>query len=140
MTEGKILFAAVRLSEVGVVLVGILFAAAAVGKWKKRIAFRVMAWSCALGGVTPFLIFATSMFINAHGLSVRNTFERFTLVLWPSSIGLMGLEGPGPIVFKLLFVAVLVLMNMGLYGLVGVCIGFAWQKFRFQKTAISGGI
>jgi hypothetical protein len=137
MTEGEILFAAVRLSEVGVVLVGILFVVAAVGKWKKRIAFRVMAWSSGLGGVTPF---ATSMFINAHGLSVRNTFERFSLVLWPSSIGLMGLEGPGPIVFKLLFVAVLVLMNMGLYGLVGVCIGFAWQKFGFQKAAINGGI
>jgi hypothetical protein len=140
MTEGEILFAMVRLSEVGVVLVGILFAAAALGKWKKRLAFRVMVWSSAAGGVIPFVVYAISMFINAHAPSVRNIFEEFVLVLWPSSIGLMGLEGPGPVVFKLMSVAVLVLMNVGLYGVVGVCIGFVWQKFRVQRDAISGEI
>jgi hypothetical protein len=139
MTEGEILFATVRLSEVGIVLVGLLFAAAALGKWEKRIAFRVMAWSSAAGGVIPFLILATSRFVG-HGLIVRNIFERFMLVLWPSSIGLMGLDGPSPTVFKLLVVAVLVLMNMGLYGLVGVCIGFGWQRFSFKKDTISEGI
>jgi hypothetical protein len=140
MTEGDILLVANRLSEAGVVVVGILFAAAAVGRWKKRIAFKVMAWSSAVGGVLPFVIYPIWIFINAHGLSARNIFEVFVLVLWPSSIGLMGLAGPGPMVLKLISVAVLVLMNMGLYGLVGVCIGFVWQKFRFQGDAISGGI
>jgi hypothetical protein len=140
MTEGEILLAMVRLSEVGVVLVGILFAAAALGKWEKRLAFRVMAWSSAAGGIIPFVIYPIWILVNAHFLSVKNVFEKFVLVLWPSSIGLMGLEGPGPIILELLFVAVLVLLNVGLYGLVGVCIGFAWQKFRFQKDAMSEGI
>jgi hypothetical protein len=136
MTESEIILAAVRLSEVGVILVGILFAAAAFGKWKKRLAFRVMAWFSAVGGIIPFLILATSRII-ADDPSARNIFERFVVALWPSSIGLMGTDGPGPIVFKLLVVAILVLMNIGLYGLVGVCIGFVWQRFRFKRDTIS---
>jgi hypothetical protein len=129
MTEVDILLVATWLSAAGVVVVGILFVAAALEKWKKRMAFRVMAWSSAVGGVIPFVIYPIGIFVNAHFLSLKNVFEEFLLVLWPTSILLMGLEGPGPIFFKLLFVAVLVLMNVGLYGLVGVCIGFAWQKF-----------
>jgi hypothetical protein len=125
----------VRLSEVGVVLVGILFAAAALGKWKRRTAFRVMAWFSAAGATIPFVIYPIWIFVNAHlGLRVKVVFEDFALTLWPSSIGLMGLEGPGPAVFKLLFVAVLVLMNMGLYGLIGLCIGCLWQKLESAMT------
>jgi hypothetical protein len=139
MTEGEILFAAVRLSEVGVILVGILFVAAALGKWKKHLAFRVMVRSCVAGGLIPFAVYPISMLIGAHSLNARNIFERFVVVLWPSSIGLLGLDGPGAIILKLMFVAVLILMNMGLYGLIGVCIGFVCQRFRFKGAMISGG-
>jgi hypothetical protein len=141
MTGTKILFAAIRLSEIGVVLVGILFAAAALGKWKKRLAFRFMAWSSAAGAAIPFVICPIWMFVNTHfDLRAKVVFEDLALALWRSSILLMGLEGPGPIVLKLLFVAALVLMNMGLYGLVGICVGFAWQRFRSQTGSISGEI
>ena len=118
-----------RLAIVGVMTVALMWFAAALGKWKRGRAFRAMAWSSALGGAFPFLIFPIWTYVNAHlSLGAQVGFQGIVIVLWPSSIGLMGLEAPGTVVSKFLSVAVLVLMNAGLYGLLGLCIGLVWQK------------
>jgi hypothetical protein len=117
----SLLFMANRLAIAGVLIVAVLWLAAALGRWKKGIAFRAMVWSSIVGGAIPLLFYAI-------WASTAIGFGPIVLVLWPSSIALMGLDSPGNVVSKLFAVATLVLMNAGLYGLMGLCIGFVWQR------------
>jgi hypothetical protein len=124
-----LLFIANRLALIGVLTVAVVWSAVALGKCKKGVAFRAMAWSSGAGGVIPVLIFPVWIYFNARlGLGARVRFESAVTVLWPGSIALMGLDSSGNLVFKLLAIAVLVLMNAGLYGLLGLCVGLVWQK------------
>jgi hypothetical protein len=105
------------------------------GKWKKGIAFRLMLWFSLAGIAIPLVLFLVSMYISAHDLvNAEIRIQSFFLVLWPSSIGLMGLEGTGSTASELSTIAVLVLINAGLYGMIGLFAGSAWQGLmRFRK-------
>jgi hypothetical protein len=127
-----LLLIAIRLSIVGTLTVVALWSAAALGKWKKGVAFRAMVWASIVGGAIPLLFYALWAFFNVG-------FGPTIVVFWPSSIALMGLDSPGNSVFKVFAVVILVLMNSGLYGLMGVCIGFVWQKLVGRKNEQATG-
>lgn len=109
----NLLLIAIRLSVVGTLTVAVLWSAVALGKWKKDIAFHAMVWSSVMGGAIPLLLYGLWALFDVG-------FGPVAAVLWPSSVALMGLDSPGNVVFKLFAVAILVLMNAGLYGLMGI--------------------
>jgi hypothetical protein len=134
--EAKVFLVTNLLSAAGALTVAGLLTAAALGRWKRGRAFRVMAWLSALGGLVPFVILPIWTHVNRHfTLDVQVAFEKFALVVWPSSLGLMALEAPGTAASRLVIVCMLVLMNMGLYGLIGLCIGMVWDKLAKEKIA-----
>lgn len=104
------------LGIAGAILVTVLICGMAFGKWKRRVAFRSMLWFSIVGLAIPIVL-----------LSTRISGSDFFLVLWPSSLGLMGLNGNGSSVSELSSVAMLVVMNAGLYGLIGLIVGYTWQ-------------
>jgi hypothetical protein len=127
--ETKVFSVTNLLSAVGALIVAGILSAAALGRWRRGKAFRTMAWLSALGGLLPFVLLPIWTYVNRHfALEIQIGFDKFALVLWPSSLGLMALEGPGTAASRLVIVCMLVLMNMGLYGLIGLCIGMVWEK------------
>lgn len=107
----------------GAVLVAVLLCAAAFGKWKKGVAFRCMLWFSVAGIAIPVVILITKIEMSD-----------FFLTFWPSSIGLMGLDGTGSLASELSAVGLLVLINAGLYGIIGLFVGYTWQGIRrFHK-------
>ena len=118
------------LGLAGAVLVIVVLCAMALGKWKS-IAFRTLFWFALLGTAIPILLYLTWVYTSTHGLlNAEITIQSFFLVLWPSSLGLMGLQGKDIKASELLTFSVLILMNTGLYGIVGLFVGSAWQRFR----------
>lgn len=75
------------------------------------------------------------MYVRAHDLvNAEIGIQGFFLLLWPSSIGLMGLVGSGSAASELSIIVMLVLINAGLYGVIGLIVGFARQGLvRFHK-------
>lgn len=107
----------------GAILIIALLCAATFGKWEKGIVFRCMLWFSVAGIAIPIMLLSTKM-----GLS------EFALTIWPSSLGLLGLDGTGSTVSELSVIAMLVLINAGLYGIVGLIVGYSWQGIlRFHK-------
>lgn len=111
------------LGLAGAALVVVLLCATALGKWEKGIAFRCMIWFAVVGIAIPTVF-----------LSAKLEMSDFFLALWPSSIGLMGLNGTGSTASELSAVGMLILINAGLYGIMGLVVGYAWQGIlRFHK-------
>ncbi|MGB7583421.1 MAG: hypothetical protein WBM11_01155 [Terriglobales bacterium] len=114
------------LSVLGTLLVAALLCAAAFGRWKKGIPYRTMVRFSFFGVVIPFAVYAASILEHRFGVRFLVAVEEFFLVLWPGSIATMALNSSNS-VSNLFFVAILILMNAGLYGLVGLCMGLAWD-------------
>ena len=82
----------------------------------------------ALAGFLVSTIFAAVwLFVHAHptliNLSERDFLQKLTLILWPSSILLMLTEGGG-VVRAHVVLAVAMLCNVLLYGLVGLLVSW----------------
>jgi hypothetical protein len=124
--EGEILRIAAYLSTVGGLVVAAVLCAAALGKTKKGFAYRIMVRFSLLGTALPFVIYLWIYLQRHFGFRFETATEDVVLVLWPSSIALMAINSNN--FAALLFVGVLILMNAGLYGIIGLCIGFVWEK------------
>ncbi len=126
---GNLFLALNLLSAAGALIVAGLLTAAALGRWRRGLAFRVMTRMAVAGGLLPFLLLPVWTYVNRHfALDLQVGFEKLAIIAWPSSIGLMALEAPGTAGSKVVVVCVLVLMNLGLYGLIGLCLGMVWEK------------
>ncbi|MGA7379239.1 MAG: hypothetical protein WBX03_00180 [Terriglobales bacterium] len=138
--ESKIFLVANLLSAAGALVVAGILSAAALGRWKRGKAFRIMAWLSALGGLLPFVLWPIWTYVNRHSsLEVRVSFDKFAIVVWPSSLGLMALDAPGRAAGSgLVLICMLILMNMGLYGLIGLCVGAVWQKTAKANSVVDG--
>jgi hypothetical protein len=123
------------LGLAGVVLVVVLLCVAVLRKWKRGIVFRCMFWFSVTGIAIPIVLYLAWMYFNSHGIvKAEVAIQGFFEWLWPSSIGLMGLEGTGSTVSALSVIAMLILINAGLYGIIGLLVGYLWQVIlRFHK-------
>lgn len=111
------------LGITGAILVVVLLCVTALGKWKRGIAFRCMLWFSVAGILIPVIF-----------LSAKTGISEFALTFWPSSLGLLGLEGKGTTMSELSVIVMLILINSGLYGVVGLLVGYSWQGIlRFHK-------
>ncbi len=88
------------------------------------------------GAIIPIVILPIWFWTNEHPFFSR--FEDVAVVLWPSSIVTMALEGPEPAPWSTIaFVyGFAILGNVGLYGTVGLIV--AWVYVRFRRN-IAGG-
>jgi hypothetical protein len=121
------------LSVVGTFLVAALLCAAALGRWKKGAPYRTMVRFATLGAAIPIALYAVSILDSRFGLRFLVTVEDIFLMLWPGSIATMALNSSSG--SNLFFIVILILMNAGLYGVVGLCIGLTWMLVsarRFQ--------
>jgi hypothetical protein len=120
----KLLVVTNLLSVVGAILVASLLCAAAFGRWKKGTPYRTMVRFSIFGAVIPVALYAVSIVDSRFGLRFLVAVEDVFLLLWPGSVATLALNSSS--ISNLFFVAILILMNAGLYGVVGLCIGLAW--------------
>jgi hypothetical protein len=96
--------------------------------------FRKLALAFMLiGALIPIAILPVWSWINAHGSLVEQVgFEHFVIRVWPSSIMLMALDTAGPpqIIFTVAVYSIAILGNIGLYGVVGLCVSWAYIRIR----------
>jgi hypothetical protein len=81
-----------------------------------------MFWSALAGLVVPIALILRWKLLGSM-------FGRLELILWPSSIMLMGLEGPTPrtSIDIIEFYGIVIAMNMIVYAIVGLA---AWPLLR----------
>lgn len=80
------------------------------------------------GAIIPILLVG----IWAKGVQV----ESIAIVVWPTAIVTMGLEGtPQPVGTVVLFYAFSILGNIGVYGTAGSAIGWLYSQLRAIKQA-----
>jgi|SRR5579872_2348036 len=130
-----LLFLAVRLSMIGTLVVATILCLARFGKWKKDVSYRSMLWFSVAGATIPVLLYPIWIYTDGHLLRFISPMEDLALVLWPASLGLMALEG-GTIATQLFVTMILILVNAGLYGLIGLCIGLAWKNLSSVQLAV----
>jgi vacuolar-type H+-ATPase subunit I/STV1 len=96
--------------------------------------FRKIALSFMLAGaMIPGAILAVWFSFKADVSGVA-------IVLWPSSLVLMGLEGPAPSPWSTVIAVCVfaILGNVGLYGTVGITVGGLWNWIRSKMLDTSG--
>lgn len=121
---------------IGTLIVATILCLARFGKWKKDVSYRSMLWFSVAGATIPVLLYPIWIYTNGHPLRFISPMEDLVLVLWPASLGLMALEGRGTIATNLFVIMILILVNAGLYGLIGLCIGLAWKKLSAVQLAV----
>jgi hypothetical protein len=129
--KSKIIFLAAKFSVLGTLVVIVLFLLAAFGKMKRGSAFTSMYWFAGAGGAIPLIMLSIWGLVRSNlSLRAETLWQVLFLTLWPVSFALIGLDGTSSALRQTLFVGILVMMNAGLYGIVGLCIGYAWRKLR----------
>jgi hypothetical protein len=94
---------------------------------------KVAATFICAGAVIPVAILPVWFWLDRHRpWGSSGTFESFAVTLWPTSIVLMGLEGPDPQPWSTIaFVyAFSILGIVGVYGTAGLLVGCVYDHFK----------
>jgi hypothetical protein len=92
---------------------------------------RFVRYCAVVGLLVPFVVYPLWQSVN-EGPFLENKvrFESIAVVLWPSSIILMALEGPGSGVSRAFIVILSLAANAVLYGCVGLLLWGIWRGWK----------
>jgi hypothetical protein len=95
------------------------------GSLRKIVLAFVLAGTCV-----PLIMTPVGNIVSRHGgIDAERSFDKFALVLWPSSMYLMALDTPvpPPVSSIALMYAISAAANAGWYGSLGLLCGMAWS-------------
>jgi hypothetical protein len=101
--------------------------------WEETNVIRFVRNCGAVGLLVPVVLYPLWQSVNnGTDLQSKVTFEHIVLILWPSSIFLMALEGSGGGIFAAIIVLLSLVVNAVVYGCFGLLlwgIRRAWKYF-----------
>jgi hypothetical protein len=98
---------------------------------------KVMLGFISAGLLVPIVTLPVWNITNSHGsTSARTAMENVGLVIWPTSIILMLLEGSPSAWATVLVCGMSALGNIGIYGTVGVVLGAAYGLLRSRREVL----